>query len=643
MNDDINETPSNTSDFRTELAKQLAELIPEAIADGKVDVTKLKELLGEDYGDESERFGLSWPGKKRALRAAQEPTTATLKPESLESKDWHTTENVYIEGDNLEVLKILQKHYYNKIKVIYIDPPYNTGNDFIYPDNYTEGLQSYLEFTRQVDEEGRKLRNNSETEGRYHTNWLNMMYPRLKLARNLISSDGLIAISIDDNEASRLQLLCDEIFGETNFISIVSIKSAHLSGMKMSHASSRLPKLVEYVLLYARNKPACTLMQVQVPCSWDEAFDRYTSWLSYGDVNDISTWERKPLSEVLKERKVDKAGREKFLLSNSHRIFRTATNAGLQQTPRDGRFRAIITSTGLKKVAYNGEEVLFASDRVQEINGAPTAVQAIGNLWTDIGINNLHNEGGVPFKNGKKPLKLLDRLITLATGDAPNSIVLDFFSGSATTAHAVMQLNAQDGGNRRFIQVQLPEPTLANSEARKAGFKTIAEIGRKRIDLTGEKIKAEFKTKLITRETPLDIGYRTYQLADTNFPKWKVASHVDSSTLQQELLGSTKTRKDNSSYEDLLTELLLKQGYSLTEKISHLDVEGLNVRSVGDNHLLSCLDTHVKPTLEQFRAALAKVGPAKFVILDDVFQGDDELKTNLAQICKSKNIELWTA
>lgn len=191
---EIHETPRSTPNFRTELAKQLAELVPEAIADGKIDVAKLKELLAEDVADETERFGLFWPGKKRALRAAQEPTTATLRPDKANSKDWDTTQNVFIEGDNLEVLKILQKHYHNKIKLIYIDPPYNTGKDFVYPDNFKEGLETYLEWTKQVNEEGKKVSTNSESEGRYHSNWLNMMYPRLKLARNLLTDDGVVFV-----------------------------------------------------------------------------------------------------------------------------------------------------------------------------------------------------------------------------------------------------------------------------------------------------------------------------------------------------------------------------------------------------------------------------------------------------------------
>src|SRR5690554_4158995 len=252
MSDDINETPSTTPNFQTELAARLADLIPEAIADGKVDVVKLQELLSTDAADPTERFGLFWPGKKRALRAAQEPTTATLKPDFENSKDWDATKNVFIEGDNLEVLKILQKHYHAKVKMIYIDPPYNTGKDFVYPDNFKEGLDTYLEWTHQVNEEGKKLSTNAETEGRYHSNWLNMMYPRLKLARNLLTEDGVILISIDDHEQENLKRLCNEVFGEANVEVLVWNKEAEGSSGTLK-AVRTFRRVHEYVIACHRN------------------------------------------------------------------------------------------------------------------------------------------------------------------------------------------------------------------------------------------------------------------------------------------------------------------------------------------------------------------------------------------------------
>ena len=271
MNDEIHEIPSTTPDLQTELARQLQELVPEAISDGKVDVAKLTELLATDAADSNERFGLFWPGKKRALRAAQEPTTATLRPAKDQSKDWDTTKNVFIEGDNLEVLKILQKHYHGKIKMIYIDPPYNTGKDFVYPDNYKEGLETYLEWTKQVNEEGKKVSTNSESEGRYHSNWLNMMYPRLKLARNLLRDDGVIFISIDDHEQDTLKRICNEIFGEDNLIAVVPT----VMNLKGNQDAFGFAETHDYVLVYARRKAASVIGKLPldeeaVENEWDE-------------------------------------------------------------------------------------------------------------------------------------------------------------------------------------------------------------------------------------------------------------------------------------------------------------------------------------------------------------------------------------
>ncbi len=658
MSEDINEIPSSTPHFRTELAKQLAELVPEAIADGKVDVEKLQELLGDDYGDENERFGLFWPGKRRALRAAQEPTTATLKPVPSESKDWNTTQNVYIEGDNLEVLKILQKYYHNKIKLIYIDPPYNTGNDFIYPDNYAEGLQSYLEFTRQVDEDGRRLKTNSETEGRYHSNWLNMMYPRLKLARDLLTDDGVIFISIDDHEYDNLKKLCDLVFGEGSYLNTF-VWISNLKGRQITGDGAVGTK--EYILCYARRiedvgdfRASASSLKSLMPTVY-KGFSHVTQEDSHGPYvlkNELYNT-NSAFNETTRPNLVydiyfnPEIGSVKTApVSDSH------LHPGYSKIPPKKNNNGVNKYHAFRWSAKKVEAEFYDLEFVQTPNGYKVFTKvrdvdstAVKDLVMDISTNG--GSGDIArigldsqWFDYPKPVNLIKLLCEIATRD--DSLVCDFFSGSATTAHAVMQLNAEDGGNRRFIQVQLPEPTPAGSEARNAGFKTIAEIGRKRVDFAGGKIKTELEGRLMARQSPLDIGYRTYKLVDTNFSKWRVEGDIGSSALGQKLLGLAKAGNSDSSSDDLLTELLLKQGYSLTEEISHLDVEGLSVRSVGGNLLLAYLDTHVKSTLEQLRA-LAEVAPAKLVVLDDVFQGDDELKTNLVQICKSKDIELWTA
>ncbi|MDR1887972.1 MAG: site-specific DNA-methyltransferase, partial [Zoogloeaceae bacterium] len=605
-------------DFRTELAAQLAGLVPEAIADGKVDVQKLKELLGDDAGDESERFGLFWPGKKRALAAAQAPTTATLKPDRAHSRDWDTTQNVFIEGDNLEVLKILQKHYHNKIKLIYIDPPYNTGKDFVYPDNYKEGLETYLEWTRQVNEEGRKVSSNSETEGRYHSNWLNMMYPRLKLARNLLTDDGVIFISIDDNEQDNLKKLCNEVFGEGKFVGTFVWKRRTSSAMDQSKASTDH----EYVLAYHKGKFSAlrgldkdyanysnpdndprgiwTTGDLTVGMNGDmrpnqfyDLVDPDTGNVFKANYNRVWSYARDSMQKLLDERRV---------------IF-----------PRDTSKRPM-----LKR---------FANELGSNTNPFSTWMEEVGLNTEGTRIANLLF-GNTSVFNYAKPLSLTRSLIHQIAGNS--DIILDFFAGSGTTAHAVMQLNAEDNGNRRFIMVQLPEPTPEDSEARKAGFKTIADISRKRIELAGEKIKADLMG------SGVDTGFRAYKLADTNFTKWRVTSDIEADKLAQRLLDLRDSADDNATADELLTEILLKIGFSLTAKITAREIAGLAVKQVGDNLVLAYLNEHVKPTLEQLRA-LAATEPMRLIVLEDAFHGDDELKTNLAQLCKRQDIELWTA
>lgn len=677
---DIYEIPSTTPSFKTELAAQLSELIPEAIADGKVDVEKLKELLGDDAGDDRERFGLFWPGKKRALRAAQEPTTATLKPD-FESKNWDTTKNVFIEGDNLEVLKILQKHYHGKIKMIYIDPPYNTGKDFVYPDNYKEGLDTYLEWTRQVNEEGKKVSTNSEAEGRYHSNWLNMMYPRLKLARNLLTDDGVISISIDDGEQDNLKKLCNEIFGEENFINTISVNMKNVAGASGGGEDKRLKKNIEYLHIYVRSKasfngfvnaydyfPISELVEGyrEADKSW-----KYTSVLVEageknevgatvdGDGNDIKVFERRNfvIRSIAEIQRAENLSEADAYNKYATKIFQTAMpqssirprvmsfvseNGGIKSdlysieyTPRSGRNKGVVYEQ-----FYKGENFrLFAwlRDVAEERDGVLYKKEMRGTYWDYASeTKNLTKEGGIEFKNGKKPLAMLRRILEMQP--EKDWIALDFFAGSSTTAHAVMQLNAEDGGNRRFIMVQLPEPTPEDSEARKAGFATVADISRKRIILAGEKIKQE--AGLLTQD--LDIGFRAYKLTDTNFAKWRMTSDIEPDILQQELLAMRDSADDGATPDALLTEILVKQGYSLTERIGDTEVEGLNLKTVGDGIVLAYLDEPNKPTLEQLRKVVEQK-PARFVILEDSFQGDDELKTNLAQECKSRGVELWTA
>lgn len=578
--DDINETPNTTPNFKTELAAKLEALLPEAIADGKVDLEKLRELLGEDTGDDRERFGLFWPGKRRALRAAQEPTTATLHPDYENSKDWDTTKNVFIEGDNLEVLKILQKHYHGKIKMIYIDPPYNTGKDFVYPDNYKEGLETYLEWTRQVNDEGKKVSTNSESEGRYHSNWLNMMYPRLKLARNLLSDDGAIFVSIDFNEADNLKKIMDEIFGEANFQREIVWRIGWLSGYKTM--ADNFIRNHDSMFFYSKNYNSLGFIK---------------KYIKNADFKSLVKKDA-DLTAKMSELGLDNKAQSELLNFINHK--NRPERYPIEDTWNSNEY------DDLNSIAI----VSFSGEKVSKLL-----------------------ETGDEFK-GQKSVKMLKR--TLESMTSGDDIVLDFFAGTSSTAHAVMELNAEDGGNRKFIMVQLPEPTEEDSASRLAGFATIADISRKRIDVAGDKIS------LTAGLTCPDVGFRSFKLTNTNFRKWRMSSEADSNALEQHLLDLRDSANDDATSDALLLELLLKQGYSLTEQIGDVEIDGLKLKSVGGGLVLAYLDESIKPTLEQLRKVVEE-RPARFIILEDAFHGDDELKTNLVQECKSRSVELWTA
>lgn len=631
MSDEINQTPGATPNFRTELAAQLAELVPEAIADGKIDVAKLKELLAEDVADDSERFGLFWPGKKRALRAAQEPTTATLRPDKENSKDWDTTQNVFIEGDNLEVLKILQKHYHNKIKLIYIDPPYNTGKDFVYPDNFKEGLETYLEWTKQVNEEGKKVSTNSESEGRYHSNWLNMMYPRLKLARNLLTDDGVIFVSIDDNEAANLKRLMDEVFGEQNFLAVFKWNKTS----KAPTLSRIVRNKYEYVLAYSRGSTSVlrgvdsynaaapllnsgnprTVLEFgpgQLGFTFDDAnFSRGI----YGDedkgvelLDELQVVDGKNVGLVRM--------RARFKWSQGTLIERIG--AGVQIFIKTAKLSTVYYSLDTEGGKFIAPADIINDEEVG-VKRNDEAYVALRELF-----------GGKVVFEYTKPTSLLKYIIRMIPEDS--FTVLDFFSGSATTAHAVMELNSEDGGNRTHIQVQLPEPLEESSEGFDLGWQNIAQLAAERIRLAGARLG----------KASADSGFRYFKLADTNFAKWRMSSDVDRNALEQHLFSLRESASDNATPDDLLIEILLKQGYSLSEKIAEAQISGLDVRIVGENMVIAYLTEAIKPTLEQLRA-LVDQDPQRIIVLEDAFQGDDELKTNLAQLCKSKGIELWTA
>ena len=625
MTKEHNEVPCATPDFATEAASQLAELFPEIVADGKINLDTLKTILDVDVEDGHERFGLTWPGKRDAIRAAQTPTTATLMPDKQNSVNWDATQNVFIEGDNLEVLKILQKHYFGEIKMIYIDPPYNTGNDFVYSDNYADSIGNYLEMTGQIDDGG-KLSTNSESDGRFHSNWLNMMYPRLKLAKNLLRKDGLLFISIDESEVDLLTLVIKDIFGEHNMIGKFIWRRRQTSDSRnLSHFSQDH----DYVLVTGRTPNASLSGQdIDQEKYANPDNDPRGPWMSV-DLSGLASASQRP---NLHYDLIDPETNIHYP-PNPNRGW-SKSRESMQTLLAEGRILFPKSPTGRPR------EKKFLRD----LRSSKTGISSL--LGKELSTTNTEGAREVrDLLEGKvfdfpKPVQLLKTLITQGTNS--DSVVLDFFAGSGTTAHAVMALNAEDGGSRRCISVQLPEPTGENSEARNAGFTSISAIARERVRRAGNKILEENAAILDGRDQPLDMGFRAYRLVDTNFTKWKADSGLSEGELVDLFNRMSDSANDDARPEAILTEVLLKLGFSLSENIETVDVDGLEVFSVSDRLLMAYLDEHTTPTLTQLRALVAKE-PERLVILEDAFKGNDELKTNLVQECRTHNVDLWTA
>lgn len=625
MTEELNKVPHETPNFATEAASQLAELFPDIVADGKINLDALKTILDVDIEDGRERFGLTWPGKREAIRAAQTPTTATLMPDKQNSVNWDTTQNVFIEGDNLEVLKILQKHYFGEIKMIYIDPPYNTGNDFVYSDNYADSIGNYLEMTGQIDDGG-KLSTNSESDGRFHSNWLNMMYPRLKLAKNLLRKDGLLFISIDESEVDLLTLVVKDIFGEHNMIGKFIWRRRQTSD---SRNLSRFSQDHDYVLVTGRTPNASLSGQdIDQEKYANPDNDPRGPWMSV-DLSGLASASQRP---NLHYDLIDPETNIHYP-PNPNRGW-SKSRESMQTLLAEGRILFPKSPTGRPR------EKKFLRD----LRSSKTGISSL--LGKELSTTNTEGAREVrDLLEGKvfdfpKPVQLLKTLITQGTNS--DSVVLDFFAGSGTTAHAVMALNAEDGGSRRCISVQLPEPTGENSEARNAGFTSISAITRERIRRAGNKILEENAAILDGRDQPLDVGFRAYRLVDTNFTKWKADSGLSEGELVDLFNSMSDSANDDARPEAILTEVLLKLGFSLSESIETVDVDGLEVFSVSDRLLMAYLDEHTTPTMAQLRTLVAQE-PGRLVILEDAFKGNDELKTNLVQECRTHNVDLWTA
>ena len=598
----------------------LARNLPECLSDGRIDFEILRRALGDWIEAGNERFGLVWPGKAHCMRVIQQPSVATLKPDRSESVAFESTDNVFVEGDNLEVLKLLQKSYFGRIKLIYIDPPYNTGQEFIYPDKYTESLETYLAYTGQVDSEGRRFSTNAETVGRYHSNWLNMMYPRLYLARNLLREDGAIFISIDDHELGRLRELCDQIFGEENFKADIAWQKRYTR----SNNTMDFTTVAEHLLVYAKSGA----FEVNLLRRTGEADARYSNpdndprgdWKGASFLNPASPQDRPNLSYPLRN-------------PNTGKIVHPTTNAWRRSKEA---FEELAADNRLYWGPQGEATVPSIKMFLSEARGlTPT------NFWsydyaghTDEGTRDL--DSLIPGKvfNNPKPVRLVRRILEHAC-NGPGEIVLDFFAGSGVTAQAVIESNIEDGGSRRFLLVELPERVQANSNSAKAGFSTTAEIGRERIRRVIARARTSLEEQLnLHGGDAVDLGFRSFRLDRSSFRIWdRVTDSADAAEVARQLELHVDHRRSGSTLDDLVHEILLKAGFLLSTKVETITLAGSDVFSVEEGALLICLEKDITPELVE---ALADATPSQVVCLDEGFNGNDQLKANAVQTFKAR-------
>lgn len=594
-----------------------------------VDFEKLKAELGtftDLFENRRERYGMDWPGKKDAIRLIQTPSAATLKPCRKESVNFDTTENLFIEGDNLEVLKLLQKSYYGKVKMICIDPPYNTGKEFIYPDNYSESLETYLEYAGLIDGDGKRFSTNTANEGRFHTKWLNMMYPRLYLARNLLRDDGVIFIHIDDNEVSNLRKICDEIYGDDNFRNIFAIRryDKNLNRQFIESGLQTFNVGFEYVLCYSKTSEFSFN-----PIIKESGEERQSIGYWKGFWNDAN----RPTMQFDILGFTPESGQWKWSKERSlqavenYKIFINKFSGKMtleEYYEKTGKILEFIRRNPEGKGKNKGVE-----------NWIPPSKGKLRNTnWTDLFASKNNSEVEGLFDFPKNP-EVIENLIVGSTDE--NDIVLDFFAGSATTAHAVLDLNKQDGGNRKFILVQLPEPCATDSEAFKAGYKTIADIGKERIRRVIKKLNDEQKGKLALKSiSAQDRGFKVLKLNKSNFKQWqKLTPDAAPEQIAKQLSFHIDHIDHKATPEDLLYEILLKTGFTPTEKVQPITLAEIPVFSIADGGLLICL---VKAVTKELINAVAEAEPMQFICLDSAFKGNDQLKANTVQTFNARNI-----
>jgi len=635
----------NSLSPQKELAQLLKTQFPQIFAEGKVNPDKLKQALGEDLDTNNERYGLSWAGKAECFRHIQEMTTATLKPLRSESVDFDKTENIFIEGDNLEVLKILQRSYYGKIKMIYIDPPYNTGNDsFIYPDRYKEEKEDYELRAGIKDAEGLLTkdgfwRKNSKDAGHFHSNWLSMMYPRLFLAKNLLRDDGVIFVSIDDNEVHNLRMIMDEIFGEENFIGIIAINSSP-SAIDYGH----LAKMHDYVVFYAKSLEETSTVQLEDENKEFKYSDEIGPFNLYPLYNGNVAFNPKTRPNLyypffLNPKKVINNEFYEIGIDNRNgwiEVYPVISRKDkIQRVWRWGKEKAR-SQLNKEIIGYKNEDGEFRIVQKTRLTG-----KVIRSLQIDKDISSRRGTGEVESIFGRKifsfpkPIELIKRFISISTVD--DGIILDFFAGSGTTAHSVMALNAEDGGNRKFICVQLAEPCEEENDAFKAGFKTIADIGKERIRRAAKKIKEETKGKLDFDGKKTDLGFKVFKLEQSNFKQWRENVKTGEELKEQMKMFVDNTTK-GAKPDDMLFEIILKNSrFDLNAKVSKESFDGVDYYRLADGVEIVCLAPKITKKLVD---KVLSQKPEKFTCLDIAFKDNDQLKTNTALQMKSQEPEI---
>ncbi|RHA82532.1 site-specific DNA-methyltransferase [Segatella copri] len=621
------QSSNGVEDNITKIAQLFPDCVTETVDERSglpkhlIDFEKLKQNLSDSVMSErAERYQFTWPDKSKAILLANSPINATLRPCREDSVDFDNTQNLYIEGDNLDVLKCLKETYLHKVKMIYIDPPYNTGNDFVYEDDFAQSSEEYLANSGQFDEQGNRMFTNAESNGRFHTDWLNMIYPRLKVARDLLTDDGVKFISIDDNEVENLRKVCDEVFGEQNFVDCLHWKKKKQPSFLAKHTA----KVMEYVIVYAKNTFKLEKLSVE------KVSDSNKKVININ--NKVSSRIFKPGVRVKSEEQtgIIKAGvytgRSMDVEYKNDIYYENGrTTNEVEVVSKFSDSQSNIDTFIQKDLLYITKNFLLRRDVGEEAAEKRKSITDL--LLNDFGDNQESDKEFLELFDKKyfdytKPIKLIYNLVK--SNFTEEGIILDFFSGSATTAHAVMQLNSEDGGNRKFIMVQLPEKTDEKNEAFKAGYKNICEIGKERIRRAGKKIKEE--SPLTTQD--LDTGFRVLKLDSTNMQD---IYYSPKDISQADLFSQVDNVKPDRTGEDLLFQVMLELGATLDSKIETTTVAGKTIYNVAEGYLVACFDPDVTDDVVK---SIAQMQPA-YAVLRDTSMKDDSTATNFEQIFKT--------